>query len=128
MKKLFVSVPTEGRALPDICKSVNKMQSIAELLAGEVLEHLPVMLNDDAPKDANADIWHLSKSIEALSYADYFIGIEETWEWEKCRIEASIARYYDIKMFEISAECISPDLEEHLSKRERERRRQINED
>ena len=117
MKKLFVSVPTEGRTLPDICKSVNKMQSIAELLAGEVLEYLPVILDDDVPKDVNADIWHLSKSIELLSYADYFIGIEEAWNWPECEIKSRIAEYYGIKTFKISADYISPDLEEYFNKR-----------
>lgn len=111
MKKLFVSVPMKGRTEENIFKSIDKMHKIAEIVFGEELEVIPSYVEDNPPKDCNDGIWYLSKSIEKLAEADYFIGINWSDCFKGCNIEKQIALYYGIKTYEIDYK-IFPDIAE----------------
>lgn len=102
MKKLFVSVPMDGRHLDAIKESVQKMKKIAECFEGEELELLNRYANDCPPNNCNVYIWLLAKSIELMAQADVFIGILEPHEWRECEIENKIASSYGIKQYMIA--------------------------
>lgn len=106
MKKLFVSVPMKGRTEEEIKASIQKMKKIAEACEGEELELIDSYVEDNAPKNNNPAIWYLGKSLEKLSEADIFIGIEDDYNWTGCCTERMIANRYDIKSYHVPADCV----------------------
>ena len=101
MKKLFISCPMRGRTETNIRKSREKMHRIAEAAFGEELEVIQNYIEDRPPKDSRQAVWCLGKSIELLSKADYFIGIDWCYGWKGCDIEKEVARVYGIPGFEV---------------------------
>ena len=112
MKKLFVSVPMKGRTEEEIKASIQKMKKIAEVYEGEELELIDSYVEDDSPKNANPPVWYLGKSLEKLSEADIFIGIEDDYDWSGCYIERMTAFKYDIKSYHVPADCVINNYEE----------------
>ena len=106
MKKLFVSVPMKGRTEEEIKASIQKMKKIAEIYEGEELELIDSYIEDNPPKNNNQAIWFLGKSLEKLSTADVFIGIEDTWSWDGCAIEDETARRYGIKSYRVNPQYV----------------------
>lgn len=106
MKKLFVSVPTKGRTAEEIKASIQKMKKIAETYEGEELELIDSYVEDNPPKNNNRAIWYLGKSLEKLSEADIFIGIEDDYNWSGCYIERQAAHRYDIKAYHVPADYV----------------------
>lgn len=106
MKKLFVSVPMKGRTEEEIKASIQKMKTIAEAYEGEQLELIDSYIEDNAPKNANPPVWYLGKSLEKLSEADIFIGIDNDYNWSGCYIERIAAQRYDIKDYHVPADCV----------------------
>lgn len=106
MKKLFVSVPMKGRTEEEIKASIQKMKKIAEVYEGEELELIDSYVEDDPPKNANQPVWYLGKSLEKLSEADIFIGIDDDFDWSGCYIERITAIKYDIKSYHVPAGCV----------------------
>lgn len=106
MKKLFVSVPMKGRTETEIRATIEKMKKIAETYEGEELELIDSYVEDNPPKNKHQAIWYLSKSLEKLSNADVFIGIEDDWEWDGCYIERETAGRYGIKMYRVHPEIV----------------------
>lgn len=104
MKKLFVSVPKEGRHLDAIKESVQKMKKIAECFEGEELELLNRYAYDFPPEKCNMHIWDFAKSIEQMAQAAVFIGILEPHEWRECEAENYVASLYGIKQYMIAPE------------------------
>lgn len=96
MKKLFVSVPMKGRTKENIKRSIECMHKTAETTFDEELELIDSYVEDNPPKDINESIWYLGKSIELLSQADYFIGVDD-FRYAGCKIEYLVAREYGIK-------------------------------
>ena len=102
MKKLFVSVPMNGRSRDEIKASIAKMKAIAEIYEGEELELIDSLLTiPDGVK--NTPVWCLGKSLEKLSEADVFIGIAEGYDWNGCHIEDEVASIYGIKRYRVHA-------------------------
>lgn len=101
MKKLFISVPMKGRTEENIRKSIEKMHKIAEVVFEEELEVIPSYIEDKPPKDSQEAIWYLSKSVEKLAEADYFIGIRWQEYFKGCNIEKQIAYDYGIRSYEV---------------------------
>ena len=116
MKKLFVSVPMKGRTEEEIKASIAKMKSFAELCEGEELELIDSYIEETPPKNSNIPVWYLAKSIEKMSVADVFIGIEESWDWSGCDIEDSIARKYGIKQLRVRADYVIPEYRSLMEK------------
>ena len=101
-KKLFISCPMNGRTTEAIVKSMEVMKQVAEIMWEEELEFIQTYIEEDAPEGVNAGLWYLSKSIEKLAEADYFIGcsnvdvISGEGEFTGCEIERHAAIGYGI--------------------------------
>jgi len=108
-KKLFISLPMKGRTEENIRKSMEKMHKIAEVVFEQELEVIPSYIEDHPPRDANQAIWYLGKSIQLLSEADYFIGVEWISTFSGCNIEYDTAKNYGIPMFSVNTKDIAPD-------------------
>ena len=112
MKKLFVSVPMKGRTEKEIKVSIQKMKKIAEAYEGEELELIDSYIEDDPPKNNLQPVWYLGKSLEKLSEADIFIGIDTDYDWNGCFIARLVADRYGIKTYHVPADCVISDYEE----------------
>lgn len=112
MKKLFVSVPMKGRTAEEIKASIQKMKKIAEIYEGEELELIDSYVEDNPPKNNSQAIWYLGKSLEKLSEADIFIGIEDDYDWSGCYIERMTAHKYNIKSYHVPADRVINNYEE----------------
>ncbi len=106
MKKLFVSVPMKGRTEKEIKASIQKMKKIAEAYEGEELELIDSYVEDNPPKNICQPVWYLGKSLEKLSEADIFIGIDDDYDWNDCFIERQAARRYGIKSYLVPVDCV----------------------
>lgn len=111
MKKLFISCPMKGRTEENIKKSMEQMHRIAEIVFDQELEVIPTYIEDCPPKNNNEAVWYLGKSIQLMSEADYFIGIEYNDFFKGCMIETEVARNYAIrttfvKMYEIMPDAV----------------------
>ena len=119
MKKLFISVPMKDRTVEDIRKSMDKMHRIAEAITGEQLAVIDTWIDDEPPEGTvTAGVWYLGESITMLSYADYFIGVKESWHWDGCACERMIADRYHIKMIEVDTVYVAQDAWESVVKEE----------
>ena len=106
MKKLFVSVPMNGRTEEEIKASIQMMKRIAEVYEGEELELIDSYVEGNPPKNNHQSVWYLGKSLEKLSEADIFIGIEDDFDWSGCYIERIAAHRYGIKEYHVPANCV----------------------
>ena len=106
MKKLFVSVPMNGRTEEEIKSSFSKMKAIAEVYEGEELELIDTWITEEPMHDCNTGVWYLAKSLELLSMADIFIGIDDYLCWRGCNIETETAEFYGIKIYKVQAEAV----------------------
>lgn len=111
MKKLFISCPMKGRTEENIKKSMEKMHQIAEIVFDQELEAIDSWIEDDAPEYVkNHGVWYIGKSIELLSTADYFIGVEHEPIWEGCNIEYRVAQSYGIPCTFVDARKLMSDI------------------
>ena len=106
MKKLFVSVPMKGRTEEEIKASIQKMKKIAEIYEGEELELIDSYVEGNPPKNNHQSVWYLGKSLEKLSEADIFIGIEDDYDWSDCYIEKITAHKYGIKSYHVLGDSV----------------------
>lgn len=106
MKKLFVSVPTEGRTEEAIRASIKKMQKIAEVIFDRDLEVIESVWNEDQEK---YDIAGLARHIDAMKDADYFVGVTNLYD-TYCDYEAMIASRFNIPATYVNAREICPDM------------------
>lgn len=109
MKKLFVSCPMKGRSDEDIRKSIHRMHKMAEAAFDQELELIPSYIEDEPPENTKQAIWYLSRSIQLMSEADYFIGIEWEDEFNGCNIERDVASCYKIPKFVIKLNIAAPE-------------------
>lgn len=109
MKKLFVSCPMNGRTEENIKKSMEKMHKIAEIVFDQKLEVIDSYVEENPPENVTQGIWYLGKSIQLLSKADYFIGIDYNEFWKGCLTEAHIAQMYGIPMTCVQLSELMPD-------------------
>lgn len=112
MKKLFISCPMKGRTEENIRKSMKKMHKLAELVFDEELEVIPSYIEDDPPKDTNQALFYLGRSIQFMSTADYFIGLEYADAWKGCSVERNVASIYNIKSYLVDPRIIAPEMYE----------------
>lgn len=92
-KKLFISCPMRGRNKEDIEKCVKKMHKIAEAVFEQELEALYVRPEDTPPTDRDA-LRSFAESVSMMSMADYYVGINDYWEYVGCSIQNNIANAY----------------------------------
>lgn len=105
MKKLFVSVPMEGRTEEEIRKTIDKMKKIAEIFEGEELELIDTYSGTIPDKKEEA-ILCLAEKIKKMAEADVFIGFQKLFIWENFPTEYYAAKNYKIKMYMISPEYV----------------------
>lgn len=113
MKKLFVSVPMNGRTDENIKKSIDKMHKIAEAVVGEELEVIPSYdenFNSVKEDVKNKQIVYLGKAIQLMALADYFIGTDMVYDFKGTEIEYDVARSYGIEMLpRVDCIYVAPD-------------------
>lgn len=113
MKKLFVSCPMKGRTEANIRKSINILHVLAEDKFNQKLELIETYIEDKPPVDSRESIWYLGKSLEKLSQADYFIGIDMNSlpkNFNGCITEYDVAVRYGIPTCLLDARSIVPDI------------------
>lgn len=116
MKKLFISCPMNGRTEENIKKSMEKMHKIAEIVFDQKLEVIDSYVEENPPENVNQGIWYLGKSIQLLSKADYFIGIDYNDFWKGCLTESRIAQMCGIPMTCVQLDELMPDAVEAQNK------------
>lgn len=121
MKKLFISCPMKGRTEENIRKSMDKMHKLAEIIFDEELEVIPTYIEDNPPQNSNQAIWYLGKSIQMLSEADFFIGIDWCDFYKGCTAEREIARSYGIRSTFVNIKELMPDAMEVIRTEEEKR-------
>lgn len=90
----------KGRTKEAIKNSIECMHKIAEIAFGEELELIDSYIEDNLPTTRNQSIWYLSRSIELLAQADYFISVDLSGYfgcYPGCCVENRVASEYDIK-------------------------------
>lgn len=106
MKKLYVSVPVEGRTEEAIKASIKKMQKIAEVIFDKELEVIESVWNEDLER---SDIAGLARHIDAMKDADYFIGVNNIYN-KYCDFEATVVHRFSIPATYVNAREICPDM------------------
>lgn len=77
MKKIFLSVPMRNRTRENIERSLRKMRLYAKTALGDDVEFIDnLVVDEEAPKDANYSLWCLGKAIEKLSQADVLLTVD----------------------------------------------------
>lgn len=117
MKKLFISCPMKGRSEENIKKSREKMRQLAEIIFDQELEVIPSYVKDNPPSDSKEAVYYLGKSLQLLSQADYYIGVD-TFNFTGCYIENQVARGYHIPSFTVELSIAAPDVQEKMDLRE----------
>lgn len=103
-KKLFVSIPMNGRDPDDI---VMDMHALSDIVSSEIGCDITllntVFSDDDVPADIpNPSVWYLGKSVEALSDADLAVFDPDWRNARGCILEHMICAMYNIPYVDIS--------------------------
>lgn len=112
MKKLFISCPMKGRTEENIRKSREQMHRIAEIIFDQELEVIASYIEDCPPANSKQAVWYLGRSIQLLSEADFFIGIDYSDVFNGCQAESDIARKYGIRSTYVKVHELMPDVVE----------------
>lgn len=111
MKKVFLSIPMNGRTKENIEKSIEKMKAVITAYLGEEVEFIDTIVLDMPPYDAYKEaVWYLGKSIELMSQADIFVYLNNTYEYGGCAIECDVAQHYGIQCIMLERNLIAPDI------------------
>lgn len=100
-KKLFISIPMDGKSSEQI---IAEQEKILEEVKGKTGEDVALLqscikFTDDKSIIKNVPVWYLGKSLEILSKADY-IYFAQGWEKSRgCNIERMVAERYGIHIF-----------------------------
>ena len=98
MKKLFISCPMNGLTDEMIKANREKMHKIAEIVFDQELEVIPSYISQDPPEGAMAPMWYLGRSIQMMSEADYYIGVNMPYGYSNgCVIENDVAVTYGLQ-------------------------------
>lgn len=118
MKKVFISLPVEGRTDENVKKSVENVKRIVRAYyPRERLKFVDniVAINFNHNDYKKQSILRLSKSIEKLVDVDLFVTVNQYWKFPDCDTEMHVAGVYCIKILTINPEFVCEDWEE-LSK------------
>ena len=101
MKKLFISCPMRGLSHEMIKANREKMHKIAEIVFDQELDviqcYRPV---EAAERDNQTSIWCLGQSIQMMSEADYYIGVNMPYGYSHtCEIENNVAITYGFQRY-----------------------------
>lgn len=99
MKKVFISIPMNGRSYEEIIEDKKKAVENIKDICGTDIEVLGTYISEDAPKIVtHPEIWYLGKSIEILAEADYAYFCDNWNKYRGCIIEHQICLKYDIEI------------------------------
>ena len=110
MKKLFISCPKRGLTRKTIKANVEKMHKIAEIVFDQELDviqcYRPV---EAAERDNQTSIWCLGQSIQMMSEADYYIGVNAFYDcdYPGCVIENNVAHNYGLRTYLVDIHVLS---------------------
>ena len=113
MKKIYISVPMNGRSDDDIRASIDKLVKCARILLDDevtvVNEFKPRRaVSDDIPM--RHDVQELGESIALMSLADVFVTIDWGYESRGCDVERHVASAYGFPIIGLPPYFICPDL------------------
>ena len=100
MKKVFISMPMRNRTKENIEKSIEKAKQFAKIIFGEDVEFIHTEVKEKVPyENGNQAIYCLSKSLEILSQADAFVGVDYCYfiSSKGCEIEKQVFEEYGSK-------------------------------
>ena len=113
--KLFISCPMRGLTDEMIKANMEKMHKIAEIVFDKKLEVIQTYISQDPPEGAIAPIWYLGQSIQMMSKADYYIGVNVFYHYYDCEIENNIAHYYGLKSYFVDSSILAlPKMEKRV--------------
>ena len=111
MKKLFISVPMNGRTEEQIRESMRRMHKVAEAVWDEELEVIDSYVAEAVPSVNSEAVWFLGESIKKMADADYFIGVDDyDYRCRGCNVERTVALEYHIPCFFINTDHVAPDI------------------
>ena len=120
MKKLFISCPMNGLTDEMIKANREKMHKIAEIVFDQELDviqcYRPV---EAAEMDNQASIWCLGQSIQMMSEADYYIGVNAFYDcdYPGCVIENNVAHNYGLRTYFVDSSILNlPKKDLHYEK------------
>ena len=103
MKKLFISCPMRGLSHEMIKANREKMHKIAEIVFDQKLEVIPsyIVPAGEVPEGAMKSMWCLGRSIQMMSEADCYIGVDALYDcdYPGCVIENNVAINYGIQRY-----------------------------
>ena len=111
MKKLFISCPMRGLSHEIIKANIEKMHKIAEIVFDQKLEVIPsyIVPAEKVPEGAMTSMWCLGRSIQMMSEADYYIGVDAFYDYDYpgCVIENNVAHNYGLRTYLVDVHVLS---------------------
>ena len=106
--KLFISCPMNGLTDEMIKANREKMHKIAEIVFDQELEVIPSYISQDPPEGAMAPMWYLGRSIQLMSEADYYIGVNMPYGYSNaCVIENNVAVTYGLQRYLVDSSILN---------------------
>ena len=106
--KLFISCPMRGLTDEMIKANREKMHKIAEIVFDQELEVIPSYISQDPPEGAMAPMWYLGRSIQLMSEADYYIGVNMPYRYSNgCVIENDVAVTYGLQRYLVDSSILN---------------------
>ena len=106
--KLFISCPMRGLTDEMIKANREKMHKIAEIVFDQELEVIPSYISQDPPEGAMAPMWYLGRSIQMMSEADYYIGVNMPYGYSNgCVIENDVAVTYGLQRYLVDSSILN---------------------
>lgn len=110
--KLFISCPMKGLTDEMIKANREKMRKIAEIAFDRKFEVIPsyIIPAGEVPEGAMTPIWCLGRSIQLMSEADYYIGVNAFYDRDYhhgCEIENNIAHNYGLKSYFVDSSILA---------------------
>ena len=97
MKKVFVSLPMNGKTDEEILKEREECFERAKHILGEDTELIDTFITEDPPEGCNVGLWYLAKSLELMANAD-IVYLAHGWDEARgCVLEHEAAIHYGIK-------------------------------
>ena len=110
MKKLFISCPMKNLTDEMIKANREKMHKIAEIVFDQELEVIPsYIVSEEVPEGAMTPLWCLGRSIQLMSEADYYLGVNAFYDcdYRGCEIENNIAHNYGLRTYFVDVHVLS---------------------
>lgn len=117
--KLFISCPMRGLSDEMIKANREKMHKIAEIVFDKKLEVIQSYISQDPPEGAMAPIWYLGQSIQMMSKADYYIGVNAFYDCDFIGrlIENDVAQNYGLRTYFVDSSILNlPKKDLHYEK------------